>query len=432
MPTPSRSTQARRRAAAESALAAVIVALVCALAVEALGGLESLRFARKVTWDWLTTRLDARAPDVVVVDISSITRPSNQAGRPVTDRVELLGVVKALRDAGARSIGIDIDFSLEEEGGSVSARDRDLLAWFSGLRDDEGTPIVVHVGVGRRLLARSGEWFGDPVLAQLGAAIAANASDNRLMPLAIATPAGEELPSLGVATARPCLPDGRLPECGCSSGLATPFHEIEDDGLRLTSFFVDFSTLPDLLDSRLPAASRVAELKEGELVPALQAELQANPLLVKGKAVFVGYADPARMQDNGFVMPGRFRALPGIYAHAAAAAALLGPGYLYKPSPLLEAGLDVGLAMALIAIVYWLRSRLWTRWSETDELALHPLLTAMVLLLLWTVLAPWLMVRWWRVIPDGLPIVTLALLAELLWSPVHVLLHPGSAEGKKE
>ena len=421
MTTPDRTPHARRADPLESALAALAVALLCSLLVDSFGGVDSLRLARKATWDWLAARLQGDASRVVVVDISSIGRPSNALGQPVTDRDQLRAVIDALAQAGPRAIGIDIDFS-PENGAPVDARDPELLKRLASLRRDDGTRIPVRLGVNRTRSEDRAAWLGTESWASMASTLVADTADNRVMPARIAWRPGLTLWGLGAATALakadsgdPDLPPSRWP-----AGLATPFDDHAPTGLVVTSFFVDFSTLPDLLDHRLPAAARSAELVPDDLVASLKDELAADPSLVRDKVVFIGFGDPARMADNGFVAPGMLRAAPGLYAHAAAAATLLGDGYLYAPTPLLEKMIDTGLTLVLIGLVALIRWKVLRRLTEADELALHVLLTAGAVLVLWFGIGPGLL-RLFRIVPDGLPIVTLGLFVEVLWDPLVVL-----------
>lgn len=92
------------------------------------------------------------------------------------------------------------------------------------------------------------------------------------------------------------------------------------------------------------------------------------------------------------------------------------------PSPIFEKLLDLGLAVVLIALVALVRTKLLRRWTEAEEISAHVLLTAALLLLLWLGIGP-VLARHLRIIADGLPIVTLALLTEILWSPFFVVFH---------
>ncbi len=402
----------------ESALAALVVTLICVLMVDTIEQTRPLQFARKTTWDWLVSGLDGQVDQVAVVDISAIRRAPNAAGQLVTDRTELRAVVEALRRAGARGIAIDIDFS-PEHGLPVDNADPEFLAWLTTLRDEAGRPVRVHVGVHRNRTGPRDAWLGSADLAPLAATLLADTSDNRLMPIDVTWRGAEPLPGLGAAAAG--LAAGSLPPSPCPAGLASCWREREVAGALLRSFFVDYSCLPDLLDARLPSASRDRVLVPGELVPAITAELQDAPGRVRDKVVIVGFGDPAGMADNGFVAPGFLRALPGVYSHAAASATLLGPGCLHAPTPLFEKVLDLGLAMALLGLVLIVRTRLLRRCSEVEELALHVLLTAGTIAVLWLGIGPGL-VHAFRLVPDGLLVVTLALLAEVLWQPALVLL----------
>ena len=200
MSTPERPWNGSRADPIESALAAFAVALLCTLLVDVVEHAEGLRYVRKVTWDWLATRLASEAGEVVVVDITSIARPSNALGRPVTDRGELRAVIELVRQAGPRAIGIDIDLAPEGRG-PVDEHDPELLEWLAGLQDDGGRPIPVRVGVHRTRMAASHEWLGDPDFDHLAATMVADTSDNRLMPEWAEWREGVRLAALGAATA---------------------------------------------------------------------------------------------------------------------------------------------------------------------------------------------------------------------------------------
>lgn len=406
----------------ESALAALAVALSCVLLVDSMEHITLLRWARRATWEYLSAALGGDANAVVVVDITPILRPLDNQGRPVTDRAQLRSLVDLVARAEPRAIGIDIDLS-PENGEPIDPVDPSMLTSFASLRNTSGsTPIAVRVGVDRTRAHSPEQWLGTSALQGLATTVIADATDNRTMPEAVSFLHGIWLPALGADAARACLGTRELPEPGWPSDLASPYIDHQVGEVVIRSFYVDFSILPQLVDGRLPIAAHERCLRSDELLPTLAEELSRTPNLVKNKLVFLGFADPARMYDNSFAPPGRVRAVPGTFAHAAAAATLLGSGWVYMPSPIFEKLLDLGLAAALIGLIWLVRAKFLQRWSEAEEVSAHVLLTAAAVLLLWLGIGPAL-THYMRIIPDGLPIITLSLLVEVLWDPLVVVYH---------
>lgn len=96
----------------------------------------------------------------VVVDISPADRDS--AGR--TNRTMLEGLVRELFAYGVSVVGIDVDFSPEENGDFISEADPQLFAnWADQDR--------VRVGVFRWISAQPGQWLGRPQFRSVAAGI---------------------------------------------------------------------------------------------------------------------------------------------------------------------------------------------------------------------------------------------------------------------
>src|SRR5207302_4381663 len=140
-------------------------------------------------------------PDVLVVDLAKI-KPERweRDGRSgvVTPRAPLKELIEVFADLGARSVGIDIDFS-PKDGQFVHPDDPAFFDWCLKLSEEKGTPILL--GVYRTYKERY-KWLGDDRYMRLAAAITSRTIDHGLATHWIAVKKGHApLPSISAALA---------------------------------------------------------------------------------------------------------------------------------------------------------------------------------------------------------------------------------------
>jgi CHASE2 domain-containing sensor protein len=259
-----------------------------------------------------------RAP-VVIVDIGDL--PTRDG---VTPRAALRRLLAALRDAGARTVGIDIDFS-PDKGLFVAADDPAFFAYCRTLG------IPVFLGVARTAGNGRDAWLGRPEDAPLAAGIvipnvtgtvpeggAPGPYPLRLPRLGDGPP--DALPSLGfaLATALDSNVESRLAQ---PSVFAEPFVERAIvQGTAIPEFTVDYSFV-----RRLQQAS-VATRWDSHLNLTSPIDRDA----VAGRAVIIGDLAGASPGDI-FHTAGFARDASGVLLHASAATTLIaGPLWVLK------------------------------------------------------------------------------------------------------
>src|SRR2546423_11402677 len=117
-----------------------------------------------------------RSNSVAIVDVTDLPRESDSGvseGGSAVSRPALLGLMSELiakTEPKPKAIGVDVDFSPDDNGNPITARDyaffRDCLA----VSRASGVPIFL--GVHRHAGDRPNKWLGSPEAAELAAGIA--------------------------------------------------------------------------------------------------------------------------------------------------------------------------------------------------------------------------------------------------------------------
>jgi len=281
-----------------------------------------------------TTPLQGDDPlSPVVVDISDI--PFDRL-KP-TDRRMLGTLVRDLEASGAAAIGIDIDFSPENEG-LVSADDQKLfLEWRHAGN--------VRVGVFRRAGNSSSEWLGHPLFQQLAAGIMLPADDAMFAyayssPMAL--PEGrrrdaawqDEYPQEYLRQMPAALYDVRhrdeRPSLLNNSRIET--QTVVNGRLSLGRYPIDYSYLKSIR----------------RILYHTNASLKPYEEWIAGKTILIG--DTRDAQDSRSIS-GEKEPIPGVMIHAAAFATL-NHGLLWYPGRWASLVLEVlalGLAVGVMS-----------------------------------------------------------------------------------
>lgn len=242
-------------------------------------------------------------PDVLVINISSKIKQKTweRDGQTVrvTPREPLEELIRVFADLGAKSIGIDVDFS--PQGGQwMDPGDPDFFDRCLKLRDEKGIPILLGV---ERTRTHPNKWLGDDRYMSLAAAIASPVGAHQQAVLWFsADEARAPLLSMAAALAGYKLRfDGKH-----SFGdylVESISHVQRQPGLPSTEFTIDFASL-DLI-------------KYGALTVLTREEFADMKDKIQGRMILIGDTNP--VSGDLFEVTGLAGQIPGVFLHACAA-----------------------------------------------------------------------------------------------------------------
>jgi class 3 adenylate cyclase len=328
------------------ALAAIILTLVLLgkvwLEGTAFGATVDGFFHRQLQQHLLAAP-PALAGRALVADITKL-RPAPAPGQPddlVTPRDKLLALVRAIAAERPAAIGIDIDFSPENDQ-PVDPADPEFLEACRQLGEGVN-PVPVFVGVYRTCHQPAAKWLGEARFAPLAASITLPA--NAWWGIESQWSLGSEgLPSLAVRLGR-ALGAKRLRLPGAVEWLATDYRLAEfPNRTRAHKFLIDLTPLPALRSAHTVAV-RSPE------------EWQARTPGVAGRIVVLGDDADGASGDVSNI-PGAEELVPRVYLHTCVALTFA-HAPIYLPSGvgrvLLDAALiSVVLAIALLGRRWWI------------------------------------------------------------------------------
>jgi CHASE2 domain-containing sensor protein len=367
LPTPEQ-VRARRKSIWRDALLGVCVAVALILGKEWLDQHtqigEELQLA---TFSWFQHRLaskegDAQLP-VAVVDLSSIkVEPIKGArrGEAATPRGQLKDLLRDLLvEHRARAVGIDVDFSPENEGRvPVTPKDHDFFDFCLRLRTETGKKI--YLGAARTVLLKRESWLGPEKYKDLAANILAPRAEVTKMMKCVEVNGSEtcEGDSMAALLAKE-LKDVVEPQPShFAEKLCWLFEQVSTQRLSgdvaVGLFPLDYSQLTTLI-SREHTIDARAIATSGDFF--------------KNNIALLGDADPDQSADK-FNVPGVHEPVPGIYIHASAIYTLL-RAPLYTLTEFGRWFVDLSLALFVIVGIFAIR---WYYSSRTVlQVAVHRL-----------------------------------------------------------
>ena len=273
-----------------------------------------------------------RPPKVLVIDIGEINPERwERDGRSdiVTPRERLEELIQIFADLGARSIGIDVDFS-PENGHFAHPDDPDFFGRWLALSRKTKVPIFLGVF---RTFNQPNKWLGDDAYRHLAAAIAIrNIIDHDQMPHWIWVEGGDRLGSMSAALAgvevnAPDIEESRWGWARKSTSIIRLA-----SGIASKETTIDYSPLPWL---------------EAEVLPVLKADAYAKMKdKIQDRMIILGDRKPAE-SDMFDTSAGR---IPGVYVHACAANTIATEP-LYRLTLWGRLALDLLLAVAVFLFV---------------------------------------------------------------------------------
>jgi len=287
----------------------------------------------------LSRWLHSNAPAIVVGDITDLERIDSPGHGQVTSRAQLRDILGALAKCRPRSIGVDIDFS-KENNEWLHPDDLSFLEYCLTLQDPDGHVVPVFVGADRSLGCEPKDWLGGERFQRLAVSMRVPADEDHTTVLAWFRAAGisTPLPTMSAALAPNFKRDAerlqRLPRLFAS---ATVDEHGEPKEFEAAQFYVDTSPLSELRDHRVV------------LRDAASVELNAHRF--QGKIVLlakVGSEDKILFSPSG-------EREAAAYLHACGANTIVEQPLL-QLRPLAEIGLDLLLSVLVLGAVAWMRT----------------------------------------------------------------------------
>jgi CHASE2 domain-containing sensor protein len=273
-------------------------------------------------------------PDVLVVDLAKIKpEPWERDGRSgvVTPRAPLKELIEVFADLGARSVGVDVDFS-PKDGQFMHPDDPEFFDWCLKLSEEKDTPILL--GVYRTYKERY-NWLGDDRYMRLAAAIASRTIDHGLATHWIAVKKGRApLPSMSAALAGEDVSVASRENSRWSWAVESTWIVQLPPDLQTAESVIDFAPLQRIREDVLPA-----------LKPESFRELKDK---IKNRMILVGDTQP--QGGDLFNVSGVTGTVPGVFLHACAANTIANEP-LYSLTLLGRIAIDVTLAVIILVLV---------------------------------------------------------------------------------
>jgi CHASE2 domain len=396
--TPPNSQIGSKPRSRRSALVVSISIMIALVVVKTL--CENMGKVRELE-EWTYQRLlkliaamgPTKRPQVLVIDIGEI-KPERweRDGRSdvVTPREPLERLTQIFADLEARSIGIDVDFSPENER-FVHPDDPESFKRWLGLSEKKKIPILLGV---YRTYNQPYKWLGDDSYMRLAALIGIpSIKSHDQAPHWMRVPNGTRLRSMSAGLAGVDVNAGdsksRWSWAVTSTSLVKRGPDVESKETT-----IDYSPLPWIRAEVLPVldAGTYAKLKDK----------------IKDRMVIMGDREPPK-EDLFQTSAGL---LPGVYVHACAANTIATEP-LYRLTLRGRIAVDLGLALAIYLFVKIsvLIGELFRRGTSHAENRLNVVFTGLVIV--FVALVSTVFLKWTRLLWTDFILVCLVLLVQL-------------------
>jgi hypothetical protein len=254
-------------------------------------------------WGYLVLQrqLVAEPESIQIVDISDLPASEIEIDGQTyvaTSRAALSQLIQAIADQSPKAIGVDIDFSPDDQG-YITPKDPEFFQFCLDL----GVPVFL--GILRTQALPPVLWLKEKSYQPLAANIIIPNASTVKMPAALQTsPNLDSGPTISAALA------GAFEAAQCGeqfrrAGLADQFSVKElGEGGSVTEFLVDYGPLDHLIDKRLRTSD--------------PNEIKKNGRVFENKIVLIGDGTLGSGEAT-FVVPGKSQPISGVYVHAAAA-----------------------------------------------------------------------------------------------------------------
>ena len=296
-------------------------------------------------YNFLQTRLSKEQVPITIVDISDLAQRDfvvNGAIVRATPREPLREMIQALAEQKPKAIGVDIDFSSDENGYMPS--DPEFFQFCLDISKRTGVPVFL--GVKRSIGKSAAEWLGSDRYAELAASILVPKDTRRMASLVNVeqetAPAGTERRITTISSMSKRLAEAWGQESDPPAqalfrrlGLLEKLSEKHlGYGVSPEDFLVDYGPLESI---EAISATNGTVLKDGS---------QRDRIF--GKVVVIGDATVGKATDS-FPVPGReYQPYPGVFLHACGAYTLH-EAPLYEPTRTGLVVIDVLLSSVILA-----------------------------------------------------------------------------------
>lgn len=270
-------------------------------------------------------------PQVLVIDIGAIKpepRKQDEQVELITPRAPIEKLIQTLSNLGARSIGVDVDFS-PDNGQFVDPGDPDFFKRCLELSKQTRVPIFLGVG---RTFNQPNNWLGDDAYRRLAATIVIRRLiEHDQVPHWVRVKDGDRLRSMSASLAGVdinAIESSHWDWAMRSTSLVT-----SPSGIEAKETTIDYSPLPWINAEILPVFSNLDEYTK-------------VPDKIKGRMIILGDRHPLERDIfNTSAGP-----QPGVYIHACGANTIATEP-LYRLTHLGRFTIDLVLALAIYLFV---------------------------------------------------------------------------------
>jgi len=330
-----------------------------------------------MSYNLLQLQLSSDRVPVTIVDISDLEPQGfnldGQSGK-ATPREPLRQMIEAIAGQGPKAIGVDVDFSPDEDG-YIHPRDPEFFQFCLDMSNQRGVPVFL--GIKRTIAKSPADWLGSEKYQGLAANILIPKDSKRMVNV---IKVGDELRP-GATADEPkrskaisvVLADAYGREPGNSPGWFQRAHESVISRLQRLKFIE--STSEKRLSPGLSVEDFLVDFSPLESIEPLRT---INPVVLRDqsqrqrfqdKVVLIGDATLNKATDT-FVVPAREQPYPGVFLHACAAYTLI-KAPLYEVTGRGRLGIDVLFLLTILLTIISLR--LYHQGRTSEEVATHRL-----------------------------------------------------------
>lgn len=330
-----------------------------------------------MSYNLLQLQLSSERVPVTIVDISDLEpQVFNIDGRTgkATPRESLREMIQAIADQEPKAIGVDIDFS-PDENGYIHPRDPEFFQFC--LDTQKQTRVPMFLGIKRTISKAPAEWLGSEKYQDLAANILIPKDSKRMVNV---IRVGDELKPGGAGKES-------IPSKAMSVVLADAYGRESNDSLRwhqrLHEFGIEelkrFEFIERMSEKRLgPGLSVEDFLVDFSPLESIEPLRTINPVVLgdqsqrrrfEGKIVLLGDGTLNKAADT-FVVPARQQPYPGVFLHACAAYTLIREP-LYEVTQKGRLGFDILFSVSILLAVIFIR--LYYRNKASEKVAMYRL-----------------------------------------------------------
>jgi CHASE2 domain-containing sensor protein len=310
---------------------------------------------------------------IQLVDISKVpTSTGDQVspGGAAVSREYLFARLEEIARYRPKSIGVDVDFSPDENGNPIAMGDPEFFAKCKKLSEDSGVPIFL--GVNRQAAGKAEHWLGEKRFESLAAGLGvgnkefqAEASELKthvpsVLKMLVWTKSGEdgpELKSLAYAVAERDIHEGNEPPGWLRWAIEVSSEFSPEEPLNTQGFLVSYRLIDQILGSQMPIAD------VSKAAPATF----TDKFVLLGDVRHIPQPSENDSRDDMFLVPGRKDLYSGVILHGCAVDTLVNSP-LRQWTHVGRIAVDLALAICALLMIEWLKWMIYRRRAlKTDR-----------------------------------------------------------------